>query len=433
MIERPQFSSRFVAILTVLGASIGLGNVWRFPYMMGKTGGSAFLAVYLLFTLLIAVPAMTAEWSLGRHTRRGPIGAFAHAFGNRIGTPIGYALLVVVGIALSYYIVVIANVIYTTAFATLVGFSDSSFKSYRAGLDNGWLQYAICLGVLFGSLYVVHRGLRLGIEKVSRVFVPVFFIVVIALVLLALSLPGATDKLVEFLQPDFSSLGVNEIFLALGQSVFSLGLGATILLMYGSYMRAEDSLLPSAFIAGLGDTAAALLASMLIVPAVLVFGLDLSAGPQLIFDTLPRLFAAAPQGNLLGSVFLVALTLMAFLSAVAPLEAIIGELHQTHERRFSRRQVIVAMGVLQALLIFPSALRPELIGILDLVFGAGMQALGTGLAAVALTWALGRGISMHQLFSKPEGLWQTLYFQWLKWVVPGTVFTVLAGYVYSLT
>ncbi|MCZ6716170.1 MAG: sodium-dependent transporter, partial [Gammaproteobacteria bacterium] len=177
-----RFSGRLTTILTMVGVAIGLGNVWRFPYMMGKYGGSAFLLMYLVFAILIAVPAMSAEWALGRATRQGPIGAMAVAFGDRVGRPIGIALLAGILIADSYYIVVIANVAWTGGFSLLKGFSPETMGSYQASLSNGVLQYSISIVIAAAALFVVHKGLNRGIELVSRLFVPLFALVMFYLV-----------------------------------------------------------------------------------------------------------------------------------------------------------------------------------------------------------------------------------------------------------
>ncbi|MEQ9564907.1 MAG: hypothetical protein RLN85_03665, partial [Pseudomonadales bacterium] len=141
MAVRETFTSRFSTILTMVGVAVGLGNVWRFPYMMGEYGGSAFLIVYLVFTLLLAIPAMTAEWALGREARKGPIGALSSVWGAKWGKRIGSLIVFTMVISTSYYIVVIGNVAFTASFSILNGFSDSTFTTFDRLFSNGWLQY----------------------------------------------------------------------------------------------------------------------------------------------------------------------------------------------------------------------------------------------------------------------------------------------------
>ncbi len=432
MPRRQIFSSQFITVLTMVGVTVGLGNVWRFPYMMGQFGGSAFLLLYLFFTLAFGIPAMTAEWALGRATRQGTLGAMRIAFGPVFGTAAGVLLLVTVLVAGSYYVVVVGNVIYSTLFSVTQGFSDATMPGFEAGLSNGWLQYVAALVLMLLALLVVYRGLKKGIEAVSRVFVPFFGIVVIYLVFHALSLDGAMARLADFLKPDLAALGPTEIFAALGQSFFSLGLGGTFLLVYGRYLAGDANIPRSALLTGLGDVGSALLAALFIVPTILAFGLQIDQGPGLIFSTLPALFSQMPGGRILGSAFLLALSMMAFLSYVAAIEVIAGSIPDSDQGVVTRKRVIVVVGLLQALLILPIALEPSLIGTLDLIFGSGMQVFGSALALLGLTWGLGRATSLQQIFGTATGRWTRFYFHWLRWTIPVVLLVILVNYVITV-
>ena len=311
---RQQFSSGLTAILTMAGAAIGLGNIWRFPYMMGSYGGSAFLLVYLLFVVLLAIPAMSGEWALGRRARGGTITAFALAFGPVRGRWVGYLLVTGMTFSTSYYLIVIGNVAYTAWFSTTSGFGPETNAEFLQNLGNRSLQYGISLGVLAGILWVAFKGLNDGIERVSKWFVPFFFVVILYLIFITLRLDGAVEKMAVFLQPDFSRLTLTSIFAALGQAAFSVGLGGTIMVVYGSYLREDTPLLKGACVTAFADTGAALLAALFIFPTILVFGIAPQAGPTLLFETLPHLFSLMEGGRLIGSFFLVALLMVAFLS-----------------------------------------------------------------------------------------------------------------------
>ena len=413
----------------MIGVSVGLGNVWRFPYMMGKYGGSAFLIMYLIFTVLFAIPALMAEWALGRETRKGPIGAFSAAFGSGLGKPIGYLLILTVLVADSYYLVVIANVIFTTYFSLAHGFTEINMGLFQTQLGNGVLQYVIALATLVACLVVIYRGLNKGIESVSKIFVPFFGVVIIYLVINAFLLEGAPEKFAAFLTPDFSVIKAEQVFAALGQTFFSLGLGGTFLVIYGSYMQREQNLPRAAIATAFGDVGAAVLASLFIVPTVLVFGLDMSQGPTLIFSTLPELFNVMPAGRLLGSAFLLSLCMVAFLSAVAALEVAVGGL--TDILKTSRTKIILALGVVELILMLPSALYPNLIGILDLVFGSGMQVFGSALAVLGVAWGLGKIKTLNQIFGNAKENLSNIYFVWIRWVVPASLLFILISYIYS--
>ncbi len=194
MIARELFSTRVAIILTMVGVAVGLGNVWRFPFMIGQYGGSAFLVVDLVFVLVFAIPAVTAEWSLGHYTRHGPLGAMERAFGP-FGRWIGYLLVTTVLIANSYYVVIVGNVAFSAAFAIFTGFSPDSIPLYDANLGNGALQAIVALLVIAAAIWLIHRGITRGIERISKLFVPLFGIMMITLIVMALRLPGATTAL----------------------------------------------------------------------------------------------------------------------------------------------------------------------------------------------------------------------------------------------
>ena len=190
----------------MIGVSVGLGNVWRFPYMMGEYGGSAFLIVYLFFTFLFAVPAVTAEWGLGRSTRQGPIGAFTAMWGKRAGLITGCLLLFTVLVAESYYVYVIANIGFLTGFSISQGFDTENMTSFSLHLADYKLQYAICIVLLLLSYVVLVKGLKNGIESISKIFVPFFVLVMIFLIVFVMQLEHSTENLKLFLTPNFSNL-----------------------------------------------------------------------------------------------------------------------------------------------------------------------------------------------------------------------------------
>ena len=423
---REIFSTRLAATLTMIGVAVGLGNVWRFPYMMGQHGGSAFLVVYVVCILALAIPAVTAEWSLGRYARHGPIGAMERVFGP-FGRWIGYLLVFTVFVANSYYVVIVGNVAFSAFFAVSSGFTSATIPSYEAGLGNGALQAAVSLLVLVAVLWVIHRGVGKGIERASKLFVPLFGAIMITLIVMALQLPGALDELSEFLRPDFSELSPTSLFAALGQAFFSLSLAGTFYLVYGSYLSDDINIPRTAITASFGDAGAALLAALFIVPSVLALGLNMQAGPMLIFETLPRMFSEIPAGRFIGAAFLIGLWMMAFLSSVAALQVVVAAL--TDSFRFSLNRAVLAVGALQALFMLPSALKPDIIGTLDLIFGSGMQMLGSGLTIVALMWGCDKAVAATQLFGgRTDGL-RKLYLAWLKWVVPAVLGILLVMYV----
>lgn len=427
--HRPVFSSRLGMLLTMIGVSVGLGNVWRFPYMMGSHGGSAFLLVYLSFVLLLAVPALTAEWTLGRTSRRGPMGAFPRVFGPRWGRLVGYLLLLTVLVADSYYIVVIGQIVITGGFTLYPGFSAETWPVFEVILGSSAWQYLVSMVILLLSLLTIRQGLNRGIERISRVFVPFFGAVMVYLIVTALSQEGALDHLADFLRPEFSALSATDWFAALGQAFFSLGLGGTFFVIYGSYLPDDQPLLGAALGTALGDTGAALMAGLFIVPAALVFSLDMAQGPGLLFDTLPHLFAVMPGGRILGGLFLIGLSMVAFLSNIAALEVAAAGLRDRPQAP-PLEHILIAIGVVEAFLIFASTWNNNLIGTLDLIFGSGMQVTGSLFAVIAVGWVLDRALVQQQIFGRSGG-WRTVFRHWIQWAIPLSLLAILLGYIYS--
>ncbi|MEL7002946.1 MAG: sodium-dependent transporter [Bacteroidota bacterium] len=431
MDTKKRFSSSLATVLTMVGVSVGLGNVWRFPYMMGKFGGSAFLLLYMVFTLLFAIPSLMSELALGREKRSGPLDTFIALFGNNLGVAVGFLLLITVLVADSYYLVVIGNVAYTSYFSVWHGFNDSNQALFQSGLDNGALQFSITFVILLVSLYIIWLGLNKGIEKISKVFVPFFLATILYLIGNALMLDGAVEKLLIFIKPDIDAITIDVTFAALGQAFFSLGLGGTFLLLYGSYMKNDQSIVKTAVLTGFGDIGAALLASLFIIPTLLVFNMDMTSGPRLIFSTLPTLFSQLPGGRILGSLFLISLTMMAFLSNVAALEVFANALTTSKKVNWSKQKVILILGIIEAILILPSALYPDLIGYLDLIFGSGMQTLGSALCVIGLAWFVGKSKASQQIFGNHNSSFSTIYYSWIKWVIPVVLLLILIVYIYE--
>jgi len=430
-LQEQRFSSRLTTLLTMAGLAIGLGNVWRFPYMMGQHGGGAFLLIYVVFILLLAVPALASEWSLGRATRSGSIVAFKQAFGQKTGLLLGLFIVFGVFMALSYYNIVVANVLYSVWFSARYGFSELGVDAYQAGLSKNGLQYLLALAVTLASLWVVHRGLRRGIEMVNKLLVPLFAAIAIYLVVVALNLDGAIEKLLGFLKPDFSRAGPDVWFAAMGQACFSVGLSGVLCVMYGSYLRQDEKIVPTALTTGLLDTGAALLATLFVVPAVLVFGLDMAAGPGLLFDTLPHLFEVMPGGRWLAPLFLFGWALVAMLSIICTFDAIISGLADLSRDSISKGQWTAIIGIANAAVMFPIALNPHWIGTLDLVFGSGMFMLGSLLAVIGLGWGMGEAVTRAQIRIGLSPRMEDWMQWWIKYVVPTALALILFGFLFN--
>ena len=441
---RATFTSSMAAVLTMIGVAVGLGNFWRFPYLVGRYGGAAFVLFYLLLVFAVGIPAVMAEWSIGRHTRRGTVGAFERS-GIRFGRQIGYFFFAVIVASSAYYTVAVGWVLCFAA-APLVrvvvpGFDPARVLPPASGFDaTSFSMQIVCVAIVLAlAAIVLGRGLRGGIEAVSRRLVPALFLVLLVLIVRGLTLDGAGEGLHWYLLKfEWSDLTGSVMVAALGQVVFSLGLGGTFMIVYGSYLDDREPLgRNAAFTAG-ADTAAGLLAGLAIFPAVFAFGLEPGSGPGLIFDTLPRVFEAMPAGAIFSLLFFVGLFLVALLSDIAAFEVLVAGL--TDNLAMSRaRAVRLVLSVAMLLAAIPM-INLRVFVPWDLTFGSGMQTLGALLAVIAFGWSLDRSIALRQIAfgahttqnpgpdphsgtgEAPRSvLW--LYY-WLRYVVPAAILLV---------
>ena len=425
--KRETFNSNFGLLMTFIGVAVGLGNIWRFPYMVGKFGGAGFVFIYLLSALLIGVPAMMAELTLGRYTRRGPLGAF-HLAGFPGGKYIGYFFFFVVIVATSYYVNAVGWVGYygIAEIGRIFGIeiSATSILPPATGIDaNSLVLQFIASGcVILGCSFVLVKGLRSGIERVSKIIVPILFIILITLIIRSSTLPGASEGIDWFIGSfDFNEMNANTIAAALGQAIFSLSLGGTFMVIYGSYLKKETPIPRTSIYIVIGDTLVGILAGFAIFPAVFAFGLEPGQGPGLIFSTLPSVFQQMPMGSLFGTLFFVGLFGAAFLSAVAAFEVIIGGMVDYY--KWNRKKAVIRIGFSVFILAIPTMLNEWIFTLVDLVFGSGMQTLGALLSVITVVYCINRAEALKQLSAegKPFSL---ILFWWMRIVIPLAIIVV---------
>ena len=419
---RETFASRFGTLMTIVGVALGLGNVWRFPYMVGKFGGAAFVLLYVLISVAIGVPALMAEFALGRLTRRGPVGAFARG-GLPGGRLAGWFFFAVVVAATGYYTAVIGWVLYY-AVGQAVAFVRPSFDaSAILPPDTGFaprsfLLQLLCTGlVIVACAVVVHRGLRAGIERASKVIVPALLVVILVLLVRSVTLPGAMAGVRWYiLKVRFADLNGAVMVAALGHAIFSLSLGGTFMVVYGSYLAERESLARPALWTVFGDTVSSLLAGFAVIPAVFALGLEPTSGPGLIFSTLPKVFAAIPLGPLFGVLFFAGLLGAGYLSDVGAFEVLVAGL--TDNTGMSRGRAVVVMSVAAFLLAIPPTINNSIFVPWDLTFGSGMQTLGALVAVLTVGWCVSRSTALRELGpdgERPAPAW--LYY-WIRFGIP---------------
>jgi NSS family neurotransmitter:Na+ symporter len=440
---RETFSSAFGVVMTMIGVAVGLGAFWRFPYMAGRFGGSAFVLFYILITLFIGIPALMAEWTLGRRTRRGTLGAFEKG-GFPAGKLVGFLLFGIVVFATGYY----SNVIGWVAFhglgqllkAVNLELEAAAILPPQEGfnLTSFLLQLLMTAAVIFSCGVVLVKGLRKGIEKASRWIVPLVFGFLIILILRSVTLKGAAEGIRWFiLKFRWSELTPGVMAAALGMAFFCLSLGGTFMVMYGSYLDKQTRIPRNAVITGLGASLAGILAGLAIFPAVFSFGLEPSSGPGLIFMTLPKTFALMPLGWVFGFMFFAGLFGIAYLSDVAAFEVLVGGV--VDNTKIPRKKAVFAICGIVFVLSLPPMINTRIFIPWDLAFGSGMQALGSLLAVVTAVWFIKRADALRELASGQNRSFPLVLYWWMRIAVPlaillvGVNWLLESGFKVSLT
>jgi NSS family neurotransmitter:Na+ symporter len=346
-----EWSSRFAFILAATGSAVGLGNIWKFPYITGENGGGAFVFVYLLCVALIGVPIMMSETMLGRRTRQDPIDTM-RILAEEAGADSRWQYLGWLGVTaglliLSYYSVIAG---WSSAYV-LKAFNGSFFDADASAIKNIFDSFVESpLQLIFwhslfmaATMLIVVRGVHDGLEHSVRLLMPGLFILMVLLLAYAMSTSGYFQGLKFLIHPDFSKLTADSILIAMGQAFFTLSLGMGSVMVYGSYLSSEVSIAKASYIIAAADTIVALLAGLIIFPIVFTHGLHPDSGPGLIFKTLPIAFGSMTGGWLFGILFFLVLTIAALTSSIALIEPAVAWL--VENKGFSREKACTAAGL----------------------------------------------------------------------------------------
>ncbi len=356
MNERGNFGSKIGIVLATAGSAVGLGNVWRFPYMVGEDGGAAFILVYIICILLLGLPGMICEFIVGRHAQANAAAAYDKLSGGRPWKLVGYLGILTSTIILGFYAVV-AGWCLQYLYASLVGQlnGDANYvKDYFVSFSSNPVR-PILFGIAFILIthLVVVRGVRAGIERASKMLMPILFLLLLILVVASCLLPGAVEGVRFLFYPDFSKLSGNVILDALGQAFFSLSLGTACLCTYASYFSRDTNLLASATQIALLDTMIAILSGLMIFPAAASVGISPDSGPSLIFITLPNVFqqafASMPVVGYVVSIMFFALLVFAALTSTISMHEI-GTAFYTEEWNLPRRRSAWVLTVIASLI-----------------------------------------------------------------------------------
>jgi NSS family neurotransmitter:Na+ symporter len=435
-----EWSSRFAFILAATGSAVGLGNIWKFPYITGENGGGAFVIVYLLCVVVIGIPIMMAETMIGRRGRQSPVNAMktlakeASAdsrwqYLGWLGVIAGMIILsyysVIAGWALAYVLKAISGTFMDGSAQQIGGLFDSFVKD--PGSQVFWHTTFMILTML-----VVVRGVQDGLEKAVRFLMPSLFVLLILLVGYAMNTDAYDQGLSFMFNPDFSKITGNSVLTAMGHAFFTLSLGMGAIMVYGSYLPKNVSITKTAFMVAGADTVVALLAGIAIFPLVFANGLEPSTGPGLIFQTLPIAFGQMTGGVIFGTLFFVLLVFAAFSSSISLIEPAVAWM--VENKGYSRLKACVFLGSLVWLVGLGTVLSfnewaditilgKNIFELLDFLTANLMLPIGGLLIAVFAGWVMKRQHSQDELQLNNKGL----YYCWIvsvRYVSPIAVFLV---------
>ena len=443
MKERSNFTSKLGFVLAAAGSAVGLGNIWRFPYLAAKYGGGIFLLVYLILAVTFGFTIMLTEVALGRKTKLSAVEAF-HKLDKNFGF-IGYITCAVPIIIFPYYCVIGGWVVkYLTVYITGAGTSAAQDGFFGSFISKP-VEPVVWLSVfIFLTAAVVFLGVEKGIEKVSKWMMPILAVLSVAIAVYGLTIPGALDGVIYYIKPDFSRFSPTTVLAALGQLFYSMSLAMGIMITYGSYMKKQDNLEASVRQIELFDTAIAFIAGLMIIPAVFTFsGGDesiLQAGPTLMFVTLPKVFNSMKIGTIIGVLFFVLVLFAALTSAISLMETIVSIFQD--KLKWNRHVLCLIVMVFAIIVGIPSSLG---FGIWDQVKIIGMSILdffdflsnSVIMPIVALATCLFVGFIIKpsaivdEVKESSEFKSQKWYTVMIKWIAPICIIAILISSVLS--
>ncbi len=449
--ERGTWGTRTGFILAAAGSAVGLGNIWGFPTQVGQGGGAAFVLIYLICVILICAPILISEIAIGRRAQQSPVGSFRSI---RPGT--SWWLVGLLGVLagagiLSFYSVIAGwtvAYIWFTLTAQVAGGQDEIEAFFTDFTANGGTNVALAFFVLAVTAGVAIRGVRSGIERVTKALMPALIALLLLLAARAATLPGASEGLTYYLSPDFSRLFDASLYrAALGQAFFSLSLGMGAMLTYGSYLGKRQGIAGSATWVVVLDTSIALLAGFIIFPAGFsIEGFDpTSSGPGLIFTVLPRLFSTLPGGQLFGGAFFLLLTMAALTSTISLLEVPVA--HCVDTWGWSRRAAVLSVTAAVFALAVPSALSAgavpvfaslpwlelDFLTLMSTIWNTFALPIGGLFTAIFVGWiwridgAL-EELRAHGAWFPAAGVWSFL----VRWLCPLGILTIIVSSIYAM-
>ena len=402
--KRATLGGRLSAVLVAAGSAVGLGNIWRFPYIAGENGGGAFLIIYIGCILLLGIPVLLAEFTVGRHTHLASVGAYRSL--SKRWSFLGYNSVISSLLILGFYFVVSGwtlDYLVTSISGEIAEFTHPGINAERFAAFTGSPLRPIIYTIIFALLThaVIALGVQKGIERSSKLMMPILFVMLIVIAVRSIAMPFGLEGVEFFLKPDFSKVTAKTLLDAMGQAFFSLSIGLGCMITYSSYFNDKTNLQKTAFNVIALDTLVAILAGLAIFPAVFSAGIEPTSGPSLVFVTLPSIFNTMPFGAFWSSIFFLLLVLAALTSTISLHEVLTAYLHE--ERGLSRKAAAWIVTIGTSLLACASSLSLGVWGnfkicglnifdSLDFVTANILLPLGGLLTSVFAGWVLDRKV-----------------------------------------
>ena len=390
---REQFGSNMAAVMAMAGSAIGLGNIWRFPYMVGQGGGAAFVLVYLLCVVFLSVPILLCETIIGRRAQAGTIGAMEKLAPGTGWKWLGILTVISPLIILSFYSVVGGWSIGFFFQSLSRGFCVGDTGNFAAFTSSLWMPLVCNTLFIFATAGVVAAGVKSGIERFNRISLPLLFIFIVTIMVYSLSLEGSSEGVRYLLKPDFSRMSPRVLADAMGQAFFSLSLGVGTILTYSSYLKKEDNIVRSGMGTAMFDLAFAVLAGFAVIPAVFAAGIEPGAGPGLIFETLPFVFASMGEqlpfiSRLISIIFFLTVVIAALTSSISMFE--VGVAYLVEERHLSRRRAVLYILLGTWALGSLCAVSPAVFDFCDILTSNYLMTFGGLLFVLFVGWKMKR-------------------------------------------
>lgn len=447
MEKRENFGSRLAVISAMAGSAIGLGNIWRFPYMVGEHGGAAFVLIYILSTLIVSLPVFIAEVTIGRRSRTSAYGSFsALAPGKPVWKIVGLFAVAIPTIIASYYSVIggwsLAYLGKSCALSIVKTAPDNVGSIFTGFISSTWAPVIAHLVFLLTCTVIVALGVRSGIEKFSKITIPTLFVLIIAMIIYSVTLPGAGAGVRYLLKPDFSQLTARSFAYAMGQSFYSLSLGMGAIVTYGSYVSRSENIVASAAGTAVSDLVFAILAGLAIMPAVFAGGMEPGAGPGLIFQSIPYIFSTLGTklpvlSSAVSIIFFLAIVVAAMTSCISIMEVGVAYLKDKFGVKRPLGSIVIflicgILGILCSLSFGPlSGFTIRGMGLFDLFdwFSSNFLLLLMGFAVVIFTgFVMKKEDVMDEVTNSGTKkfnvkIFNTVYFL-IKWVAPVAVLLI---------